>query len=189
MQAPDDLTALLHGWRSGDGDAREAFVAGLYRRLRTMADQRIRAATGPVTLDPTALVHEAMIRLLEGAPTWRDRAHFLAIASLQMRNVLVDRARARRAQRRGGDAVHATLPDGVADPRGGGIEIDLLALDQALSRLDQRDPRVARVIEMTYFGGMRREEIAHVLSISVPTVDRDLRFGRAWLNRTLGDPA
>ena len=183
MSNDADLTGLLHAWRGGDSGARDELVAQVYDALRRMAAARMGDAERSATLQPTALVHEALMRLLGGNVDWNNRSHFLAVAALQMRNILVDHARARLAAKRGGGAVMVTL-DGVdsAEPQ---HETDLLALEQALSLLERRDPRLARVIEMTYFGGMQRDEIAEVLKVSIATIDRDLRFGRAFLGKQL----
>jgi RNA polymerase sigma factor (TIGR02999 family) len=152
-----DVTVLLRRWRGGDADALDRLLP---------------------------LVNEALLRLIEGEVDWRDRAHFMAIAALKMRAVLVDHARARSADKRGGDAVHVTLSQ--ADGMGsGGPELEVLALHEGLKKLAGQDERAARTIEMAYFGGLEREEIAEALGVSVPTVDRDLRFGKAWLNKTL----
>lgn len=156
----------------------------LYDTLRTMAVARLKGESAEQTLNPTALVHEALIRLIGSDTDWRNRAHFLALAALHMRSVLVDQARARLADKHGGGATRVTLShaQAVHDAQ---IEVDLLALDQALEQLKRQDQRSARIVEMSYFAGMQREEIAHVVGVSVPTVDRDLRFARAWLNRAL----
>ncbi len=180
----EDLTELLQAWRGGDRSALERLLPPLYDALREMAAVRLRREGPQQTLNPTALVHEAVLRLMGGDVDWRNRAHFLAYAAMHMRSVLVDHARARLAAKRGGDAVLVTL--GHAEgAEGARIELDLIALDQALVRLREEDERVARIVEMSYFAGMEREEIAAVIGVSVPTVDRDLRFARAWLNRAL----
>lgn len=174
------ITALLHAWRDGDAGALSQLTELVYAHLRTLARQRLRGAE-PSTLDPTALVHESFLRLCNAEVDWRDRAHFFALAALHMRNALIDHARARQADKRGGGALHVTLaPDAAtaATP-------ELLALDEALRRLESEDARTGKIIELTYFGGLNRDEIAHVLAVSVPTVDRGLRFGRAWLKREL----
>ena len=151
-----------------------------------MAAGRLGAVDHAPTFNPTALVHEALLKLLDGDADWRNRSHFLAVASLQMRAILVDHARARAALKRGGGALQVTLSAVQGEVAAqGGAEIELLALDQALSQLEAHDPRMARVVAMTYFGGMQRDEIALVEGISVPTVDRDLRFARAFLNRAM----
>ncbi|HJR73870.1 MAG TPA: ECF-type sigma factor [Luteimonas sp.] len=180
----EELTRLLHAWREGDSASRDRLVAQVYDTLRDMAAARLRRGEGGRTLQPTVVVHEALLRLLGADTAWEDRAHFFALAALKMRAVLVDHARARAAEKRGGDAVALTLSHADREA-GGGVEYDVLALHQALEKLAERDERAARGVEMAYFGGMERDEIACVLGVSVPTVERDLRFARAWLNRQL----
>jgi RNA polymerase sigma factor (TIGR02999 family) len=183
-----ELTSLLKAWREGDNTARDKLVAEVYATLRKMAAARLGGNDRTPTLQPTALAHEALLRMLGGEGDWRDRAHFLAVAALQMRSVLVDHVRARNAAKRGGGAMALELDAADLAPRADGRdEIDLLALDQALTQLEQRDPRLAKVVEMTYFGGMQRDEVAGVLGLSIPTIDRDLRFARAFLHRALGE--
>lgn len=179
-----EVTQLLERWRDGDREALDQLIPKLYDTLREMAAQRLRREGDQQTLEPTALVHEALLRLLGGDADPLNRAHFLALSAMHMRSVLVDHARSRLAHKRGGDAVLVTLGEARA-MEGGRIELDLLALDQALSHLSREDARVARVVEMSYFAGMERDEIATIIGVSVPTVDRDLRFARAWLNRAL----
>lgn len=184
MADSGDLTELLHAWRGGDRAALERLMPQLYDTLREMATVRLRREGTQQTLNPTALVHEALLRLLGATTDWQNRAHFLALAAMHMRSVLVDHARSRLAAKRGGEVIVVTLSHAEA-AEGGRIELDLLALDQALTQLRGEDERVARIVEMSYFAGMEREEIAAVIGVSVPTVDRDLRFARAWLNRAL----
>lgn len=175
------VTELLHAWRAGQAQVLPQLTELVYAELRRMAGSRLRAGAAP-TLNPTALVHEAFLRLYEADVDWRDRAHFFALAALHMRNVLVDHAREQSAQKRGGNQVQVTLTDVHAAPT---QAADLLVLDQVLRRLEAEDARTGRIIELTYFGGLDRDEIAHVLEVSVPTIDRGLRFGRAWLKREL----
>jgi RNA polymerase sigma factor (TIGR02999 family) len=179
-----DLTGLLHGWRAGDVVARDRLLEQVYDTLRGMAAARLRRSDGAITLQPTAVVNEAMMRLLGGETDWEDRAHFFSLAALKMRAVLVDHARARAADKRGGDATMLTLSHAERQAAGT-AEYEVLALHQALERLSERDERAARGLEMAYFGGMEQREIACVLGVSVPTVERDLRFARAWLNQQL----
>jgi RNA polymerase sigma factor (TIGR02999 family) len=180
----EELTRLLHDWRDGNEVARDRLLEEVYGALRGMASARIGRGRDQRTLQPTALVNEALMRLLGTEVAWQDRAHFFALAALKMRAVLVDHARARAAEKRGGDIAIVTLSH--ADHEGGaGVEHDVLALHQALERLGEHDERSARVLEMAYFGGMERDEIACALGVSVPTVDRDLRFAKAWLNKQL----
>ncbi|OPZ10006.1 MAG: RNA polymerase sigma factor [Alphaproteobacteria bacterium ADurb.BinA280] len=182
--AGSELTQLLQAWRGGDRSALDRLLPEVYSLLRRMASSRIGVNDRTPTLEPTALVHEALLRLMGQGADWQNRSHFLAIAALQMRAVLVDHARSRMAAKRGGGAAVLTLGalDAESNARN---EIDLLALDQAMDQLRAQDERTARVIEMNYFAGMQREEIAEVLAVSVATVDRDLRFARAFLNRQL----
>jgi RNA polymerase sigma factor (TIGR02999 family) len=184
MADTSDVTGLLHAWHGGDRAALDALLPRLYDTLREMAAARLRHEPAVQTLNPTALVHEALIRLIGANTDWTSRTHFLSLAALHMRSVLVDQARSRLSDRHGGGAVRVTLSqaDAVADAR---MELDLLALDQALKNLHRHDERSARIVEMSYFAGMQREEIAAVIGVSVPTVDRDLRFARAWLNQAL----
>jgi RNA polymerase sigma factor (TIGR02999 family) len=180
----EDLTGLLHGWRGGDVLARDRLLEEVYDTLRGMAAARLGRGRDNRTLQPTAVVNEALLRLLGNDTDWEDRAHFFALASLKMRAVLVDHARARAAEKRGGDVAMLTLSHAERES-GQNVDYDVLALHQALERLAGHDERAARGLEMAYFGGMEQRDIACVLGISVPTVERDLRFARAWLNQQL----
>lgn len=178
------ITQLLHRWQQGDMDAREHLFEALYSDLMLIARNRLSQQTGG-TLQPAALVNESLMRLLGTDADYKDRAHFVAIAALKMRSVLVDHLRARAADKRGGNAEQLTLSHADQVPDDAAIGYDVLALHQALNQLAELEPRAASTIELTYFGGMSRDEIALVLDVSAPTVDRDLRFARAWLNRQL----
>jgi RNA polymerase sigma factor (TIGR02999 family) len=180
----NQITQLLHRWQQGDLQAREHLFDALYADLMLVARNRLANHTAG-TLQPAALVNESLLRLLGTQADYHDRTHFIAVAALKMRSVLVDHLRARSAEKRGGNAEQLTLShaEGAADDNGIGYEV--LALHQALNQLSELEPRAASTIELTYFGGMSRDEIAMVLGISAPTVDRDLRFARAWLNRQL----
>lgn len=178
------ITQLLHRWREGDLDAREHLFQALYSDLMQIARSRLSNQTDG-TLQPAALVNESLMRLLGSDADYQDRTHFIAIAALKMRSVLVDHLRARSADKRGGNAERLTLSHANDMSDEDTIGHDVLALHQALNRLAELEPRAASTIELTYFGGMSRDEIALVLDVSVPTVDRDLRFARAWLNREL----
>jgi RNA polymerase sigma factor (TIGR02999 family) len=176
-----EITLLLSEWRRGSASALERLMPMMYDSLRELAGLRLRRVR-PQPLDPTELVHESLVRMLgSNAMDARNRAHFMAIAALNMRAVLVDLARAQVAAKRGGGAAAITLTTRHAGD--GGEEFALVTLDQALSSLQRQDPRAARVIEMSVFAGMERTEIASVLEVSIATVDRDLRFARAWLNQ------
>ncbi len=185
-----DATVLLQRWRRGDAAALDALMELLYGTLRAMAAARVSSRGGDRTLRPTALVNEALLRLLDSRADPQDRQHFLALAALKMRGVVADHARALGAVKRGGGQIALTLSavDHEALPALT-LQQDLFALDQALLQLELQDPRAARAVQCMYFAGMGREAIADVLEISVPTVDRDLRFARAWLNSQLGSAA
>ena len=186
-QAParGDVTALLRSWRAGDPAALDLLVALVYDALRQLAAQRLRrSGSGGVTLQPTALVHEAFLRLVHGDIDWQSRAHFFAVASKTMRNVAIDHARRRQAGKRGGDVVRVDLT-GEADLAAAGPAVDVLALDEALSRLEALDARQAKVVELRFFAGLSSPEIAALLDCSPTTVERDWRTARAWLFREL----
>lgn len=179
----EEVTHLLAQWQQGSEAALNRLLPIVYDTLREMAGRRLgRAHAQP--LDPTELVHESLLRMLgASAMQARNRAHFMALAALNMRAVLVDLARAQRATKRGGGDVATTL---TARQAGGSNDaLALVSLDQALTSLQDRDARAARVVEMNFFAGMERAEIAEVLEVSLATVDRDLRFSRAWLNQHL----
>ena len=177
------LTLLLSRWRQGDGRALEQVMVRAFAELQRMASSRVRQNTD-LTLSPSDLLNEAVIRLLEGETDFQNRAHFFATVSLHMRTVLVDHARARHAGKRGGGAIHVTLSHASQDEDS--MALELIALDEALSELDATDPRAAQVLHLTYFAGLNREGIAGVLGVSIPTVDRELRFARAWLAERIG---
>ena len=179
------ITRLLSRWHQGDLEAREQLFEALYSDLMQIARNRLSNHDGG-TLQPAALVNESVIRLLGAEANYKDRVHFIAVAALKMRSVLVDHLRARAADKRGGNGVQLTLSHAAEMHDDSVIGHDVLALHQALDQLAEVDQRAASVVELTYFGGISRDEIALVLSVSAPTVDRDLRFARAWLNRQLG---
>ncbi len=181
MQA-HELSDLLVAWRQGDAVSRERLDHELYAALKRMATARWLDAGTPRTLNPTALVNEAMARLLDGATDWQSRAHFFALAALQMRAVLVDHARARHAAKRGGGQVAVTL-EGLE--LGQSTDEELLDLDRAIHELATIDERAARVIELTYFGGLKAREVAEVCGVGLTTVENDLAYARAWLKRRL----
>jgi RNA polymerase sigma factor (TIGR02999 family) len=186
----EDLTQLLRRWRGGDRDALDALLPRVYERLRALARARLRGERPDHTLDTTGLVHEAYLRLAAGAtPDWQDRSHFFAVASTAMRRVLIDHAKQRQARKRGGAAVRVEL-DAVSWHEGAAPTVEpdaLLALDDALTRLEALHPRQAKAVELRYFAGLTLEEAAQVLGTSAPTVLRDLRFAQAWLARGLGE--
>ena len=177
-----NVSQLLHEWRGGDRGALDRLIPLVYAELHRMAEQCFQGERAGHTLQPTALVNEAYLRLLGSAVAWKDRAHFFAVAATTMRRVLVDHARARGRLKR--DARPVSLEESllVAPDRAD----DLLVVDDALDRLAARDGRAAKVVELHYFGGLTYEETAEALDVSAATVDRDLRFARAWLHRELG---
>lgn len=181
VQPEVDITRLLGGLDGTDREGIDAVVRALYDPLRRMAHARLgRERTGH-TLTTTALVHEAYLALVDGErANWNDRAHFLAAASRVMRNILVDYARRRNAQKRGGDRVRVELDEGglaITDDHAEAIE----DLHEALTRLESVSPRQSRLLEQRYFGGLKLEECAAALGISRATVARDLKLARAWL--------
>jgi len=182
-----EVTRLISAWRAGDQDALDRLVPLVYDELRALARHRLRAERGNHTLEATALVHEAYARLVGADLELVDRAHFFAVAARTMRRILVDHARGKAREKRGGAADVVTLSeDVVADDEPGE---DLLALDEAIGRLAERSERKAKVVELHYFGGLTYPETAAALGISEATVDRDLRMAKAWLaNELRGTP-
>lgn len=177
------LTALLASWRQGDGEAFAALFDNAYLELKKIAAQRLGQVHGAATLTPTELLHECVLRVMGSTAEWQNRAHFYASMSIYMRAVLVDHARARWSQRRGGGQLHLSLqPDQAGEESG---IVDLLALDAALTRLEAKDQRCAAVLHLSCFAGLGRQEIAGVLDVSVQIVDRELRFAKSWLNAEL----
>jgi RNA polymerase sigma factor (TIGR02999 family) len=185
MDADHSISQLLSAWGAGDPKALDQLTPRVHQELHKLARAYLRRGLPNPTLQPTALINEAYIRLLDQSqPTpWKSRAHFFGIAARLMRLILVDRARTNHAAKRGGGAGLVTLTDCGA--LAAGRQPDMLEIDQALERLAAFDERKAKVIEMRYFGGMDREEVAFALGITVPTVKRDQRLGEAWLRRYL----
>ena len=180
MQEPHELTGLLAAWKGGDNQALEQLMPIVYGELRRVAEFHIRQERPGHTLQPTALIHEAYIRLVRGGqPDWASRVHFYAIASRTMRQVLVEWARRKRANKRGGPAAKVALDEAFMISMGN--EGELLALDDALTALAKFDERGCSAVEMKYFGGLSVDEIADQLGISPATVNRDLRASEAWL--------
>lgn len=178
------LTALLHSWQHGDGVAFAQLFERVYAQLKQIAARRLRGESGN-TLTPTELLHEAVLRVLDAPMDWKNRAHFFATMSLHIRSTLVDHARARLASKRGGGALRITLSHAELGEES--VVADLLALDQALRTLETLDPRASEILHLTYFAGLDRLQIVDVLGISLSTVDRELRFARAWLSKALAE--
>ena len=195
MGESPSVSTLLIAWGRGEPAALEQLTPRVYRELHTLARAYLRRGLPGNSLQPTALINEAYLRLLDQAQPvqWENRAHFFGIAARLMRIILVDHARANHAAKRGGAAAVITLADCMAVTPGRAA--DVLEVHEALERLAEVDERKAKVIELRYFGGMDREEVASALGLTLPTVKRDLRLGEAWLrrflagtqNRTLGE--
>ena len=179
-----DVTQLLADWQRGDQDAFDRLVPVVYDELRRVARARLRAERDGHTLQTTALVHEAYVRLVDlNRMTLRDRTHFFAMASRLMREILVDHARRRHAHKRGAGAEVISLDD--AGPVAGRAAVDLLALDEALTQLGALDARPCRVVELRFFGGLSIAETALALDVSPATVERDWIVAKAWLHQRL----
>lgn len=185
-KASVEITALLRAWSQGDEGALENLIPLVDRELRTIAKRRLEAKRSDPILDTTtALVNEAYLRLIDWKQSsWKDRAHFFAVCAKIMRRILVDRARARQTDKRGGGAAQISLNEAlVVTP---GRASDLVAIDEALEALAKIDERKGRVVELRFFGGLSIDETAVVLQVSPETVRRDWRLAKAWLRRELG---
>ena len=185
--APDhtDITRLLIAWSNGRSEALDDLMPVVYADLKRVAAGYMRREAPDHALQPTALVHEAFVRLVDQKQVkWRNRAHFFGVAAGMMRRILVDNARRRRAEKRGGGWERVTLAgDEVApDPH---KEIDVLALHESLERLAEFDPQQARIVELRYFGGLTIDETAEVVNISAATVVREWTIAKAWLRADL----
>jgi RNA polymerase sigma factor (TIGR02999 family) len=185
MPADQDVTALLDDWSRGDRDALDRLLPLVYRELRGVAARQLHRERNGHTLQPTALVHEAYLRLVEQRDVdWQNRAHFFGVAAQVMRRVLVDHARRQAARKRGDNLQRVPLED-VIDSSST-TEIPVIGLDEALTRLERVDRGLARIVELRAFGGLTIDEAAHVLKISPSTIKRDWRTAKAWLTRELG---
>ena len=182
--APHNITQLLVNWSEGDQAALDQILPLVYDELRRLARSYLRRERSDHTLQATALVHEAYLRLIDQhSVTWQNRAHFFGIASQMMRRILVNHALAHGAAKRGGIAQKISLDEAVG--RGVQSEMDLLALDRALKELEKLDSRQSRVVELRYFGGLSIEETAEVLGLSPATVKREWSTARLWLRREI----
>jgi RNA polymerase sigma factor (TIGR02999 family) len=180
---PAEVTRILLDWSEGDRDAPARLMPLVYEELRRLARERLRRERANHTLQATALVHEAFLRLVDQTRvSWRSRAHFFAVAAGQMRRILVDHARAHHAAKRGGPAQQLCLEETIALAE---RPVDLVSLDEALDGLTRIYPRKARVVELKFFGGLDSKEIAEVLEVSEKTVRRDWSFAKLWLLREL----
>ena len=183
--APGEVTRLLLAWNAGDQAALEKLMPLVYGELRQLAERHFRKERRGHTLQPTAVVHEAYFRLIDQTRvTWKNRGHFLAIASQAMRRILIDHARGRGAEKRGGEVEKVTLDVAIASPEPS-REVDILALDEALDRLKALDGTQAQIVELRFFGGLTIEETADVMETSPSSIKRDFRSAKAWLFREL----
>jgi len=186
MKSSEGITQLLVDWGKGDQAALEKLMPLVYSELRRLASNYLRRERGEHTLQPTALVNEAYLKLVDQKnPKWQNRAHFFGISAQLMRRILVDHARQHQAVKRGGaeqQRISLTGAEALAQQP----EIDLLALNEALDELAKMDPKQSRIVELKFFGGLSIEEIAEVLGIGHATVERDWKMARAWLRRQLG---
>lgn len=179
------MTTLLRQASAGDDHARSALFDVLYGELRKLAEAAMRRERPGHTLQPTALVHETYVRLADDGGRFENRSHFFGVAASAMRRVLVDHARARRARKRGGGDARVVVDDLDSLPGEPAGVVDLVVLDQALSRLSELDSRQAQVVELRFFGGLSVEETAAILDLSARTVKREWQMARAWLRREL----
>lgn len=181
---PNEISQLLQNWSAGDQTARERLLPLVYDELRRLARGYLSRERGNHTLQPTALVHEAYLRMIEQEQvSWQSRAQFFGLAARLMRNILVDHARQHNAEKRGGGGIAVTL--GAADRIGNAPDVNVIALDDALQSLATSLPQHAQLVELRYFGGLTIEETANVLGVSHATVERDWVFARAWLKKEL----
>ena len=184
-EPPEDVTALLARWSRGDSDALDALMPIIYTECRRIAARQLALERRDHSLDPTALVHELYLRLVDQQrASWENRAQFFGVAARLMRRVLVDHARARHAEKRGGDAVFVSL-DAAADTPDDSHVADVLAIDEALERLAAHDPEQVQIVELRYFAGLTVEETARVVRRSPRTVKREWRLAKAWLYQEL----
>jgi RNA polymerase sigma factor (TIGR02999 family) len=187
-QSNDDVTGLLQRWQAGDADALERLLPLVYDELRRVARARLRQEQPGHTLQATALVHEAYLRLVGSRPpTSQTRTHLFGVAARLMREILVDHARRKAAHKRGGAATLIALDESVAAPEIG--TLDLLALDEALTELHALDQRLCRVVELKFFAGLNIDETAQALRVSSATVERDWTVAKAWLHQRLSEGA
>src|SRR5262245_33894680 len=186
MTSPLTITQLLMKWRDGDQTALDELAPRVYKELRRLAKYYLRQERPGHTLQPSDLVHEAYLRLVDEKDVdWQNRAHFFGIATVRIRRILVEHARRRQAAKRGGGEYRLSLSkaDRVAEKR----DVNLVALDDALRRLQELDSQKSRIVELRYFGGLTIEETAEALKISLATVKRDWSMARAWLRSEISN--
>jgi RNA polymerase sigma factor (TIGR02999 family) len=175
-----DVTRLLLQWREGDPAALDELIPIVYSEMRRLAASLLRQERPDHTLQPTALIHEAYLRLIDQQKVpWQNRSHFFGVAAKIMRQILVNHALAHRAAKRGGGLLKVTLNETIHSPQK--QNYDVVELDEALKKLAQRDPRKSKIVELRFFGGLKNEEIVEVMGISPSTVQREWRMIKAWL--------
>ena len=179
----DAVTELLRKSREGDKQAFDQLVPFVHGQLEALASACLRSARADQTLRTTALVNEAYLKLVGAEVDWADRNHFFAVAARAMRQILVDHARTRNREKRGGGAIQVELDEAALVSEA--PSVDVLAIDQVLTQLDRFDPRKAKIIELIYFGGLTTSEAARSLGISEPTLFRDLKLAKAWIQQQL----
>ena len=184
QQRPENITELLASYGRGDKESLDQLMPVVYDELRRQAARYLRREQAGHTLQTTALIHEAYVRLVDQRNMqWQNRAHFFGIAAQMMRRILVDHARSKKRAKRGGSDVRVSLDDATVAVKG--QDLDVVALDEALQRLAQIDEQQSRVVELRFFSGLSVEETAEVMGISKSTVKRDWSMAKAWLHREL----
>lgn len=187
-EVPNDITLLLHAASSGRRDDLDALMTAIYQDMRRLAAAHLGGERRNHTLSPTALVHEAYVKLVDQRKAgWNDRLHFFAVAARIIRRILIDHARAREAEKRGGGSNRTLVRLGEHDIAAPERDVDLVALDHALQELAVLDEQQAKIVELRYFGGCTIEEVAQLLGVGKRTVDRDWQAAKAWLMVRLGD--
>ncbi|MGB8475669.1 MAG: sigma-70 family RNA polymerase sigma factor [Candidatus Acidiferrum sp.] len=182
--SPNQVTDLLFRWRAGDREALNVLMPLVYEELRVLARHYLRLERPDHTLQSTALVHEAFMRLVgQNPPEWKSRAHFYGVAARLMRQILVDHARSHQAEKRGGDSFKLTLLEGLVGAKS--EDLDILALDDALNHLAQLSPQQSQIVELRFFSGLTIEDTSEVLGVSPATVKRNWTAARAWLFREM----
>lgn len=187
MTREQSVTQLLQDWRSGQADALERLTPLVYDELRRLADRYMKTERAGHTLQATAIVHEAYVRLIDMQIPWEDRAHFFSVAARLMRRILVDHAKTRLADKRGGEMTMFELKH--HEQEADDIGFDIVDIDSALTQLAAVDPRLVQMVEIHYFAGLSSEETAAALGISVATLHRELRIAKAWLMKAIGGSA
>jgi len=188
MSQPNDVTSLLRSLQDGDDTVVDVLFDNVYDELHDLAHRQLERLRPGQTLNTTALVHEAYLKLVDqSSAEWEDRTHFFAVAATAMRHIIINYARKQSAEKRGGDAQPVSFEEGTMAPQESADT--LIAIDRALDRLAERDERMARVVELQFFGGLTQEESAAVLDVSTRTVRRDWTAARAWLSKALSEEA